>query len=203
MVGHQRRDRGGQLDGRVVGVRHRGVAGRPGRSDARPDDPLLGDLDRVEAAIADGDRVPADLVERGRRSPALRVVEELGTPLDEPASAVLATGLLVRDRGEDDVAPQLRPGRPQGQHDRQLHGHHVLHVDRAAAPHHAVDQITPEWIARPRLGVDRHDVEVAQQDQRRLGGRAGGAQAPEARSTPGTSSITSASMPASPSTSAQ
>ena len=181
LVLDERRDRRGQLDGRVVVVRHRAVAGRAGRPDPRPDDALLGDLDRVEAPAVERDRVAADLVEGGGRGSTVRVTEELGALLDESTGAVLAAGLLIGDCGEDDVATKLGTGASQGQHDGKLHRHHVLHVDRAAAPDDAVDELAAERISRPGLRVDRHDVEVAQQDQRRLGGRARRAQAAHAR----------------------
>ena len=108
-------------------------------------------------------------------------MEELGPLLDEPARAVLAAGLLVGDRREDDVAPQLRARAAQREHHRQLHGDHVLHVDRAAAPDHAVDEIAAERVARPGLRVDGDDVDVAEQDERRLGGGAAGGEARDAR----------------------
>jgi hypothetical protein len=60
---------------------------------------------------------------------------------------VRATSLLVGHRGEDDVAAQLGAGSLQRQHHRQLHGDHVLHVDRAAPPHHPVDEVAAERIA--------------------------------------------------------
>ena len=58
-----------------------------------------------------------------------------------------STGLLVGDGGEDDIALELRAGALQREHHRQLHRHHVLHIDRAAAPDHAVEQLAAEWVA--------------------------------------------------------
>ena len=43
----------------------------------------------------------------------------------------------------------------------------VEHVDRAAAPHLAVDDLAAERVALPAVGVHRHDVGVAHQQQRR------------------------------------
>ena len=150
-----------ELDGGVVVVRHRAVAGRAGRAQPRPDDALLGHLDRVEAPAVEGHRVAADLVERRGRGASGRVVEELGPLLDEATGPVLATGLLVGDRGEDHVAAQVGAGASEGEHHGQLHRDHVLHVDRAAAPDDAVDELRAERVARPGLRVDRHDVDVA------------------------------------------
>jgi hypothetical protein len=63
--------------------------------------------------------------------------------------AVDAAGLLVGDGREDDIPAQRRAGPMQLQHHAQLHGHHVLHVDRAPAPDHAVHQLGTEGVARP------------------------------------------------------
>ncbi len=49
----------------------------------------------------------------------------------------------------------------------------------------AVDQLGAERIVGPGLGVDRHHVQVRQQDQRRLGIRDGGRQSREARAATG------------------
>ena len=60
-------DRSGKPGGRVLGVGHAPVAGCPCCREPRPDDPLLGDLDRVHPPVADRHRIAADLVEgRGR-----------------------------------------------------------------------------------------------------------------------------------------
>ena len=56
-----------------------------------------------------------------------------------------ATGLLVRHRGEDHVAPE-GSGPLEPDHDRKLHGHHVLHVHRAPAPDHVVDDVPAERV---------------------------------------------------------
>ena len=79
-----------------------------------------------------------------------------------------AACLLVRDGGEDDVTPPLTALPAQRQHHRELHGDHVLHVHRAAAPHDPVDQLPAKRIARPGVAVDRDHVEVREQDERRF-----------------------------------
>ena len=50
--------------------------------------------------------------------------------------------------------------------DRHRRGE-VEHVDRAAAPHEAVDDLGAERVARPAVGVHGHDVGVAHEQQAR------------------------------------
>ena len=45
----------------------------------------------------------------------------------------------------------------------------VQHVHRAAAPHHIVDELAAEGVVSPSVGVDRHDVGVAEQQERGRG----------------------------------
>ena len=45
----------------------------------------------------------------------------------------------------------------------------VEHVDRAASPHLAVDELTAEGIVPPSVGVRGHDVGVPHQQQRGRG----------------------------------
>ena len=95
-----------------------------------------------------------------------RVPMVLGHPLGAPHAA----GLLVGDAEVDQVA--LRAGTLRGQvPERDRHRRReVEHVDRAATPHLAVDQLAPERIVAPALGADRHDIGVAHQAQRRRDG---------------------------------
>ena len=110
LVGRQGRDGPSEPDGGVGVVRHRAVAGRAGRAQPRPCDPLLRDLDRVEPPAAQRDRVATDLVERRGGGASGGVAEQLGPLLDEAACPVLATGLLVGDRGEDHVSAEVGAG---------------------------------------------------------------------------------------------
>ena len=62
--------------------------------------------------------------------------------------------------------------KPERASDAERDGHRrgeVEHVDRAAAPHLAVDELAAERIAPPAVGVRGHDVGVAHQQQRRRG----------------------------------
>ena len=98
-------DRLRQPDGRILGVGHAAVAGRPGGAQAGPDDALLGDLDGVHPPVADRHRVAADLVQgRGRRPGGGR--EQVGPGVDPVLRAVRAAGLLVGNGGEDHVPPE-------------------------------------------------------------------------------------------------
>ena len=113
------------------------------------------------------------------RLPSLAVVEtaalgqqvvaadRVGVLVGDPARAVGAARLLVGDREVEQVAlgPEAAP------HERAEDDRHrrreVEHVDRAAAPHLAVDQLAAERVVPPAGGVDGHDVGVAHQAQRR------------------------------------
>ena len=71
------------------------------------------------------------------------------------------------DAGSRPAAPGL--GREQP-HDRQLHRDEVLHVDRAAAPDVAVGDVAGERVVGPPLRRRRHDVEMAEQQERLAAG---------------------------------
>ena len=150
-------------DQRVVrSVGHRAVARRAVDAQPPPREPLLGDVDRDVAhpVVADR-RVAAGLGQHVLGADGVPVVVEhvLGPPV--PA------GLLVGDAEVDQRA--LRPEALR----RQLPERHrhrrrdAQHVDGAAAPHLAVDQLAAERVARPPVGVDGHDVGVAHEAQRR------------------------------------
>jgi hypothetical protein len=54
--------------------------------------------------------------------------------------------------------------------ERDCHGSgEVQHVDRAAPPHLAVDELARERITRPALHVDRNDVRMTHQAEPRRG----------------------------------
>ena len=156
----------GRRDQCVVGaVGHRTVTGRAGDPQAPPRDALFGDVDRhVAGAVVVDRRPPARLGEHvvgADRVPVL-VDHVLGAPL--PA------GFFVGDAEVDQRA--LGP-EALGRQLAERHRHRrrdVEHVDGAAAPHLAVDQLAGEWVAGPPIGVHRHDVGVAHQAQRRCRG---------------------------------
>jgi hypothetical protein len=68
--------------------------------------------------------------------------------------------------------------------DRDEHPAHVLHVDRAAAPHVAVFDGAGKWVHAPVRRLGRHHVEVPVQQQRAavwVGALEGGEDVPPAR----------------------
>ena len=89
--------------------------------------------------------------------------------LEQVLGAPRAEVLLVGDREVDERAArrEARAGEV-AERDRHRRGE-VEHVDRAAAPDLAVDDLAAERIAPPAVGVHRHDVGVAHQQQRRRG----------------------------------
>ncbi len=97
-------------------------------------------------------------------------LEELRVVVDQPVRAEPAAGLLVGHERQHDVARRLAAAaRAHSPDDGERHRVHVLHVDRAAAPDAAVDDLAGERVDRPVGGVGRHDVEVAVDQQRRRG----------------------------------
>ena len=149
---------------RVVGlVRHRAVAGCAANAQAAPGDTLLADVDR-DVRLVLGTAVQAALLGQ-------HVVgaDRIGLVVGHPLHAVRAARLLVGDGEVDQVAAGAEPtGGEVAKGDRHRRGE-VEHVDRAAAPDLAVDQLATERIARPSALVDRHDIGVAHQAQARSG----------------------------------
>ena len=152
-----------QPDHGVVVAGDAAVPGRPGGHHPQPGDALLGHLDRVEGPAAKVEGGPADLPEGVAGPHLVRVV------VDQPGAARRAAGLLVGDHGQLEVAPQghAQAGQqPDGDH---AHGHHLLHVDRAPAPEHAVVDLPGERRVPPAPGLGRDHVDVAVEQQRGLG----------------------------------
>jgi hypothetical protein len=87
--------------------------------------------------------------------------------IDQVVGAVHAAVLLVGEVGHDELARGQLTGREDVAERRQDHGIHVLHVDSAAAPQHAVLDDALEGIDAPVRGVGGHDVEVSVQHHRR------------------------------------
>jgi hypothetical protein len=151
-----------ELADRAAANAERCVAAGAADGALEPADLLLGHLDRVEALPADPDPRAAELAERVTRSR-----EELGMLLGQEAGAVFAAVLLVAQHREDDIAagPQLPARRTQEGVDE--HRDAALHVERAAAPEPAVDELAAERRSRPLLAGRRDDVDVPVQQQRR------------------------------------
>ena len=141
---------------RVVGlVGHRAVAGRPLHAKARPLRALLRGHDRQLRARPDRHAHAAEL---GHEVVALHVVPGVfGEPLGTPR----AQRLLIRDRRIDERA--LRPEaavKKALQRDGHRRGD-VEHVDGAAPPYLAVDELAGERIVLPARTRDGHDIGVA------------------------------------------
>lgn len=98
--------------------------------------------------------------------------EEPGMVVCQEARAVDGARLLVRGVRDDDVpaGAHALPG-PATDH-REDHRVHVLHVDRATAPHDTVADLAGERVHGPVVGLGRYDVEMPV-DQQRVGRRIG------------------------------
>ena len=86
--------------------------------------------------------------------------------VNQPLGAVGAQRLLVGHREIDEAAARPEAGVGQMAGGDRHRGGQVEHVDRAPAPHHAVDELAAERVAVPAVGVDGDDVGVAHQQQR-------------------------------------
>ena len=118
-------------------------------------DPLLSHLAGREALLADDDVVTAPFGENHGRFDLLRVV------IEKPAGSVTAfASLLVGGGGVDHVPVRPGTGPLQQQHDHQLGGDHVLHVQGAPTPDEAVHKRPREGRVRPagRVGGDHVGV---------------------------------------------
>ena len=142
--------------------------------DAWPGVPLTRSVAHQRALLAHDDR---ELVARGRRDrEAARfgddvvALHRVALVLDEMTGAVGAQGLLVGDGQVHQVAGRAEAGRRQVLERHRHRRGEVQHVDRAAAPHLAVDELAAERVAPPAVGVDRHDVGVTHEHQRGRGG---------------------------------
>ena len=162
---------GGQEHG-VVGPGHRAVAPCPMEGEPIGGDALLGDLDGVEAALADVDRDAAGFVDRSRRAKVLRVLlHEPAAPAMPPASSsAVDAKRMSRRRPGHGIARRIAAGRAglggEQAHDLQLHRDEVLHVDGAAAVHVAIRHVGRERVVGPAPPGER---------ARRRGGRTGAA----------------------------
>jgi hypothetical protein len=141
------------------------VAGEAARGQLHPHHRLLGGLDQVEAAFTavaarHGQREPTDLADRLGDA-----LEQVGAVVDQPLGPVFPAGLLVGDEREDKIPRRHDPRAFEVPGDRDQHAAHVLHVDRAAAPHIAVGDRTGERVHAPVRRLGGHHVEVPVQQQ--------------------------------------
>ena len=149
----------------VLVVDHGTMARPPASGQAHPGHPLLGGLDEIETKVlVHCVAEPADLSDAFGAS-----LEQLRVGVDEPAGAVPAARLLIREEREDDVARRTAALTQSVAHHGQGHRVHVLHVDRPATPDAAVLHLTGERMNSPVVGVGGHDVEVPVDEERRPG----------------------------------
>lgn len=88
--------------------------------------------------------------------------------LDQVVRALDSPGLLVGEEGDDEVALRLLPLAEDVLQRGDDHGIHVLHVDGATTPEHAVLDDAAEGVDGPIGRICRDHVEVAVNDERRL-----------------------------------
>lgn len=157
-----------EADDRVLVVGDRAVTGAAVRGQAQPEDALLGGLEEIGTTLptarAQGDAVSADLADRLGHA-----VEDLGVMRYDPVRALDATGLLVGEEADDEIARRCRSGAREFADGREDHRVHPLHVDRSAAPDHPVAQLAGEGIDAPVTGVRGDHVEVPVDAQRGAG----------------------------------
>ena len=150
----------------VLAVHERAVPGAATCGETHPAHALFGGLDEVEPPLATvaarhGQRESADLADGLGDA-----LEQVGTVVHQPLAAVLAAGFLVGDEREHQVAGRHQPFALEVPRHRDHHADHVLHVDRAAAPHVAVLHRAGERVHAPVGSLGGHHVEVAVNHQR-------------------------------------
>ena len=154
------RERLSQLGHCVVFVGQRAVPCRALRDEPHPDDALLGCLrqGRPGGRSASGsEKPPTSLTASVTPSNSSGWLSTIAVRAHAPA------GFLVGEEREHDGRCGRRPVRSRSRTHGQDHRVHVLHVDRAAAPHAAVGHLGRERVVRPVLRLRRHDVEVSVQ----------------------------------------
>ena len=143
----------------------------PADGDVESSEALFGYLERIDAATRGGDRHPARLSEANRSvEPVLSIAQHKRDP-------IFATSLLIRGRGEDDVAPQTRDwilrwvqpcgpctGTEESNH-ANLDGERTLHINGATPPDVAVLDDAFKWVHRPAVLVGGDNVKVCKEEE--------------------------------------
>ncbi len=129
-----------------------------------PHQRLLTRLHQVGAPAVEFDRVAADLADRFG-GPG----EEFGVVPDEVMGSAAAAVLFVGEECDDQVALWLSPGAQDVADGGDDHGIHVLHVDRAAPPQHAVFDDPAERVDGPVARIRGNYIEMAVDDECGLG----------------------------------
>ena len=175
----ERLEHRGRLEERVVGrVRIRRVAAPAPEPKAERRGRLLRDRAEVVRAAAEDAALAASLVDGEVGAHRLRVLAR------EPRHAEVEPDLLVRREGEQHVARGTHAlADERGERDGRRRDM-ALHVERAASPDLAVDEVARPRIARPLVGIREHRVRVRhQQDARPVRRRAGARRGSPARAS--------------------
>ena len=123
---------------------------------------LLRDHHRVEAPAAHLLRVAATLADR-----VADAGEEVRVVVGEPGGAVDAPGLLVGQHDQEEIPRRRHTFALGAQEGADHHRHPVLHVEGAAPPDPALDQLGREGWMGPALVDGGDHIGVALQDQAR------------------------------------
>ena len=147
---------------RVVGfVRRAAMPGSTAYSDSAPGNSLLADVDADERLVA------RPGVQAGAFGEYVVGHDRIALVVGHPLHAVRTTRFLVGNREENQIAFRAKIGCSEV---TERDGHRcseVQHVDGATPPYLAVDQLATERIVRPTRFVDRNDIGVSHQAQRR------------------------------------
>ena len=147
-----------------VGGRHRGVAALPLDRQCIALERFLrhADLHRLHPREIRRDHQRAALVQRQLG------VDQVAVVLRQPARADQPAGLLARGQRHDQVARELLLGARRFQRDRRERRRHRLVVAHSARVEVAILLGRLEGRNAPRLPLDRHHVDVGEQEQRPL-----------------------------------
>ena len=150
-----------RLDERVVGDRrHRRVPAPSVHAQPERRAHLLRRRAQVQHATAELDAVACALVDREVGAARIRMLAH------EPLQPEVVADLLVRGRGEDQVAGRLEAlARERRQRDR-VRRDLPLHVERTSTPDLAVAQLAAERVRVPLRRVGEHDVRVREERER-------------------------------------
>src|SRR5262249_57963432 len=129
---------------------HGGMPARPRSPQPEGGAHLLGDAAEVVARAAELDAFTASLVDREVGPYELRVL------VNEPLEPESVADLLVCSRSEDEVAGRPKTLPAQGREGDRRRRHLTFHIERAATPDFAVDQIPGPRIALPLLRIREH-----------------------------------------------
>ena len=161
-VAAERLDDRCRLDERVVGDRrHRRVAAAAAHVDPERRAHLLADGAEVVDVVTEDAPLAAAFVD------GVIGAHELGVLLHEPREAVVVVDLLVGRQREDEIAGRTEALAPERCECDRAGRDLILHVESAAAPDLAVDEVARPGISGPLLGIGPHRIGVGEERQRR------------------------------------